>query len=301
MEQLSWAAEDAYLIDEVPLSVRATDAAFLDLVRPYLGPFRVPQPLEGFRRFSANVGEDRTWPGGKVTRGISTLYLGMLRVYRGRYRKEMAGRLLSLVRDMVTDGQNEFFRVRAGAVVVNGGAVLLPAPPGQHLAGLVALLVQGGAGYVADSMAKIDPVLRRVHGTPLPLMVDEEDFSLLRGIESPVVRARRDGRRSVVPPLPVSVEELGGRWADPAPLGWIALVSFRPGEETRLEPAGGADALFGFTEAVLNLHVWQDRALLFARDLLESMPVSRLVVGSLPEAADLLIQTAPSMVGEVTA
>jgi len=302
MEQLSWAAEDNYLIDEVGVSVRATDETFFGLVRPYLASFAVDEPPEGYRRFSANVGEDRTWPGGKVTRGINSLYLGMLRVYRGRYREEMAGRLLSLARDMVTDGQNEFFRVRAGAVAVNGAAIILPSAPEPHLAGLVAILVQRGAGYLADSMAKIDPVLRRSHGTALPLMVDEVDFPLLQGVDAPVPRARprRDGGRGVVPPLPVSVEQLGGAWADPAPIGWIVLVSFDPGEETRLEPAGGADALFRFTEAVLNLHVWQDRALLFTRDLLESVPVSTLVVGSLPDAADLLMRFAPSMLGEVS-
>lgn len=301
MEQLSWAAEDAYLIEEAPFTVRATDESFLDMVRPHLGPFRVPDPPEGYRRFSANVGVDRSWPGGKMTKGISSLYLGMLRVYRGRYREEMAGRLMSLVRDLVTDGQDEYFRVRSGAVVVHGQALMLPAAPTPHLGGLVAALVQRGAGYLADAAAKIDPILRRLDGTPLPPMVDESDFSAL-GLGPPVVRSRprRDGSETLRPPFPVSVEALGGTRTEAAPLGWIVQVGFSPGEETRLEPAGGAEAVFRFTEAVLNMHVWRERSLTFTRDLLDEHPLSRLTVGSIPEAADLLMRTAPSIMREVT-
>jgi hypothetical protein len=76
---------------------------------------------------------------------------------------------------------------------------------------------------------------------------------------------------------------------------------FRPGEETRLEPAGGAEILFRFAETRLNLHVWGDRTLVLMRDLLEESSVSRLVVGSLPDAARLVVETAPSMVGGVSA
>jgi hypothetical protein len=42
-------------------------------------------------------------------------------------------------------------------------------------------------------------------------------------------------------------------------------------------------------EAMLNAHVWGDRALILARRLVEATPVQRLVIGSIPEAADLLM------------
>jgi hypothetical protein len=42
-------------------------------------------------------------------------------------------------------------------------------------------------------------------------------------------------------------------------------------------------------EAMLNAHVWGDRALILARDLVETVPVQRLVMGSIPEGAELLM------------
>jgi hypothetical protein len=68
---------------------------------------------------------------------------------------------------------------------------------------------------------------------------------------------------------------------------------FRPGRPTELQDIGAAEALFEFTQAVLNLHVWTDRALVVMRDILTSVPAARLVVGSIPEAADLLVAAQP--------
>jgi hypothetical protein len=97
---------------------------------------------------------------------------------------------------------------------------------------------------------------------------------------------------------PVPVEELGGLAAtSPAPIGALVFPFFEEGVETRLEPFGGSAALFRFTEATLNLHVWTDRAFILQRELLESAAVSRLVVGgSLAEAADLVWAAVPDLV-----
>jgi len=55
--------------------------------------------------------------------------------------------------------------------------------------------------------------------------------------------------------------------------------------------------LFRFTQSCLNLNVWRERALILMRELLETTPVSRLVVGSIPDAAELLQRSAPSVPG----
>jgi len=53
---------------------------------------------------------------------------------------------------------------------------------------------------------------------------------------------------------------------------------------------GRAEAAFSMvTEAVLNLEVWRERALLLVRDLINDAAVARLVVGSAEEAARSLI------------
>jgi hypothetical protein len=238
-------------------------------------------------------------PGGKGTRGVHNLYFGMLRIYRGPYLEEMAGRLLSAARDVLTNGQDQFVLLRSGAVELQGGALLLPTSPDVHRPSLVALLARRGARFLGDGAVELDPVLRRIHPAPLPPLVYEADIELFPELPQQVVRRRkRDDldREVLLPPRPVPVEAIGAeRATGPAPIRWIVFPEFDLGGDTRLDPAGGAELLFRFTEAVLNLHVWRDRALLLLRELLDSAAVSRLVVGSLPEAADLLMRTAPGL------
>jgi hypothetical protein len=238
-----------------------------------------------------------------VVRGKRQLYYSLMRIYDGLFDDEMAARLIGFVRDWATQLTNEFVRIRAGAVLVKSGAIVLPSRPEPHLAALVGELVRGGASFLGDEVVNLDPVLRRIHPLGLPLLVDAGDVAALfpeLGREPPR-RGRGEPRlsadmRGITPRRVVGPDELGGTEAEPAPAAWIVLPSFEPGSETRLEPFGGAPALFEFTNAILNLHIWEDRALLLLRDVLESTAVSRLVVGSIPEAARRLLAAAPEMV-----
>ncbi|MDQ3957323.1 MAG: hypothetical protein M3273_03270, partial [Actinomycetota bacterium] len=250
-------------------------------------------PHEGWARlFSADCGETRTMAGGKVVHGISRLYSDGMKIFEGRVKDEMAGRLISGVRDLTTQHSNEFVRIRAGGVVVDGAAVLLPSPPQAHLPALTGLLLTRGASHLGDEVVNVDPVLRRAHGVPLPLLIDGFDLPLFPAIRREPTRRRMKGPPEEVQAKtlrrPVTVEQLGATQAPPSPIGALVFPFFEEGGDTRLEPFGGAAALFRFTEATLNLHVWTDRAFVLHRELLESVPVSRLVVGSLEDAADLL-------------
>jgi hypothetical protein len=289
----------------VGFSVRATDPRFLDMVRPHLAALRVDAPAEHASMFSASVGEDRILPGGKRTRGLHNLFFGMLRIYRGPYVEEMGGRLLSAARDVITNGQDQFVRLRGGAVEVDGRAVLLISPsPEAHQAALTSLLARRGGRFIGEGVLELDPVLRRIHPSPLPPLLYEGDLDLFPGLpEQPVRRRKRDdpGRAVMLPPRPVTLESIGAaRPEGPVPVGWIVFPRFDLDEETRLEPAGGAELLFRFTEAILNLHVWRDRSLVLLRELLEGTAVSHLAVGSMDDAADLLMRTAPGLMEGVS-
>jgi hypothetical protein len=144
----------------------------------------------------------------------------------------------------------------------------------------------------------LDPVLRRVYGLPLPLLIsagEMEMFPELLG-EQPRSKRRRD-----LDLRPLAPEALGGRLAEQRQLRWLVFPAFAPGERSRLEPHGGAEALFGLTRACLNLPIWRDRALELFRQLLDDVAVSRLVVGNPEEAADLVAETAPKMTAGVNA
>jgi hypothetical protein len=277
----------------------------LELLGRHLARYRVEEAKPGETLFSADCGTERVLPGGRVLRGKHNLYWKSLKIYEGRRYDEMAARLIGFARDWATLLSNEFVRLRAGGVAIDGAALIFPANPQPHLPALMGLLVRSGARYYGDEMVNVDPILRRIHGLPLPLRIDGQDVSLFPELGLEPSREPRwklevpEGYEGMTTRAAVAVDAIGGTDAEPAPIGWIVFPDFEPGAETRLEPLGGAPALFRFTQSVLNLHVWEDRALVLMRDLIESAPVSRLVVGSLEEAADLVIQTAPSMVEEV--
>lgn len=231
-----------------------------------------------------------------MVHGLQTLWVQGLRLYRGRDMTEMAGAMVGMIRELVTDVENEFVRLRGGAVAIGDGAVILPTGPETYMPAMVALLLQGGARHLGDEVIKVDPILRRVHPIQLPLLVDVEDLHLLPSIpptrRSPTARARR--RRGVR--RPVRPDGLGSFVSEPTPLRWIVFPELREGSETSLEPVGGAQAVFRLSECCTNLDVWEERGVLFLRDLIESTAVSRLVVGSIPDAAELLLRSVPAYV-----
>lgn len=217
----------------------------------------------------------------------------------------MAARLINFCRDAATQLSNEFVRVRAGAVATDRGAILMPSLPEPHMPALVGLMVREGEYFLGDEMANVDPILQGVHGLQLPLMIDGDDLPLFPELEREKARGRRreipEDIRATTPRRVVLPEEIGGAFGESARLGWLVFPFFEPGAETKLEPYGGAEAVFRFTQAVINLHVWEDRALVLMKELLEGVPVSRLVVGSIPDAARLVLETAPTVMEGVSA
>ena len=269
-----------------------------------MGHLQVPATGE-VPLLSADLGIERALPGGKVIPGKRTLYFGYMAIYRGRGDLEMLARLVTFVRGLATERSNEFVRVRAGAVEIAGRGVLLPAPDDLRMTALIAILVRDGAEQVADDLTRIDPVMHRLHPLPLPLLVDADHLELFPELARVPQRRRTRGLtellRRAMHRQPISVDELQGEMAsEPVPIDWIVFPKFEPGAQTRLEPFGGAAALFTFAETRLNLHIWGDRALALMRDLLNEAAVSRLTVGSIPDAARLLLEAAPRTVGEVT-
>ena len=264
----------------------------------YVGEHRVEDVVDPWL-YSADCGTTKTLAGGKEIKAINRLYVGGLKIFEGRVRDEMAGRMLATWRDVTTAHSNEFVRVRAAAVEVNGSAILLPSPPEPHLPTLAGLLTRAGAGYLGDEIASIDPVFRRVHGLSLPLLVDGFDLGAFPDIDREPTRRRPRGSRDQIeaktPRRPIPVAVLGTRASRPASIGWLVFPTFSEGFPTELAPIGRAEAMFRLSQATLNLHVWNERALLLMQELVDQVPSAQLAVGSLQDAAGLLLERAPSL------
>ncbi len=264
------------------------------LLRNHIGSF-LSEDASDELLFSAECGQQRDLPGGKRIEARSRLFVGALKIYDGFSYDEMAGRLISGVRDIATRASNEFVRFRAGGVVHAGRATLLPSVPSASLPALVALLVRSGGAYLGDEIVNVDPVLRRVHGGTLPLLLDPGDLDrfpeLVAGSPPPRRRRRTLAEGAKGPRYPVRLEQLGGFRSEPVAPDRVVFPTFEPGVRTELRSIGAAEALFRFTQACLNLHIWGDRALILMREMLAATTVGELVVGTVSEAADVLLES----------
>ena len=96
-------------------SVRTTERSFLDSMARHLGERPPPERgSEAVYTYSADCREDRTLTGGKLARGVHSLYLQHMLVYRGREREEMAARAIASMRDLAAIVVNDFVRVQIG-------------------------------------------------------------------------------------------------------------------------------------------------------------------------------------------
>jgi hypothetical protein len=287
---------DHYSIGGMDFAVRTTDVRFLEVLRRYLGSFRVEEGPQDIL-FSADCGIEKQLSGGARVRSVKRLFFGSLKIFRGRAMEEMGARLISGVRDWTNHQSNEFFRIRAGGVVLDGAALLLPSLPSTRLAPLVGLMARAGAPYVGDEIVNIDPVLHRTHGTGLPLLLDTEFLEHFPELDADVPRrARRKGDMPIQarPRWPVLLEDLGGTRGAPTPIRWIVFPDFQPGAATELRTIGKAEGLFRFTEAAMNMHVWTERGFSLMQQLLDEAWVGRAVIGDLDEGATLLASRPPA-------
>jgi len=258
----------------------------------YLSEHRIATPETGERYYpySVDCGQTRVLPGGRRTRPVGTVYLYTVKLHRSRSFDELIGRMVSSIREVASLRRDDFIRLRAGAVMMNGGVLLLPSAYHPQLPALVALLVRGGLSYISDELVHVDPVLRVVGGLDLPLLIDAGDLPLFPDVHREVAATRRAERNGDLR-FAVPAHELGGGRGEARSIARIVFPRFDPGGKTRFEPITRSEATFGLAQAGLNLHVWGDRALLLANEIVRGASVERLHVGSLPEAAELILSS----------
>jgi hypothetical protein len=155
--------------------------------------------------------------------------------------------------------------------------------------------------YLGDEIVNIDPVLRQAHGFLLPLLIDSTDLPEFPELHRERPRLRRsaidEDAEGRTPRRPISLAEFGGVLGEPQPVRWIVFPEFAPGGETRLEEVGQAERVFRFAQAGLNVHVWRDRAFTLMQEMLQSAFVARVRIGSLSNAAELLLSALPKPEG----
>lgn len=154
-------------------------------------------------------------------------------------RHQVAARFAAQLRHHVALHSPELF-VHAGAVAVDGGALILP---GRSYAGkstLVAALLRAGAQYLSDEYA----------------VVDEQGF--VRPFAKPV-SVRDHGRPTA---RNVSAQELGAQTARvPMPARLIALTKFSAAATWDPRPLGSGETIMALLENTVAVRATPERAL----------------------------------------
>ena len=91
---------------------------------------------------------------------------------------------------LVSTETDRYLQLHAAAVVIDGGAVLLPAAMNSGKSTLATALVADGAGYLTDETVALDPETGLVQPYPKSISLDPGSWTLFADLEPRANRAR---------------------------------------------------------------------------------------------------------------
>ena len=238
-----------------PFEIRNPSAAVWRAIEDRLPPLELPEPdARPLRRYSVDP------HGGAFTVG------------RARRRSVSAATVPAAADLVVDDVERALARsidgrilVHAGAVRWRGRAILLPGRSGSGKSELVAALVRAGADYLSDEFAVLDR-----NGEVQPY-------------RRPISLRRPSGTTRV------AVETPEDRSAsEPAPVGSIAFLRYRPGASWRPRRVSPGSALLGLLRNTLSCGWRLDEAHRILRRVIAA-PTLIGQRGDAEEAAELLL------------
>ncbi len=201
-------------------------------------------------------------------------------VFRGKAEEGFLGDLVGLALwehwQAFPVATRDFFLLHAGAVVIDGGAVLMPAPPDAGKTSLTLALLRGGAAYLSDEFGAIDPVSGRAYPVARPMALDERALTWFPGVEDRLVDKGvpvRVSKRYLRP------EDIGATTGAPAPVRALVVPEPDFRGPVRLEPLTVAEALESITPMGLNLAVYAERGVALLSRLLSDAPSFRISGG----------------------
>ncbi len=189
--------------------------------------------------------------------------------------------------------------LHAGAVVVDGQAVVLPAAMEAGKTTLVTGLVRAGCGYLSDELAAVpDPdTTAALHVLPYPkaLSLDPGSWPLFPDAEPPPDRHDLSENQWLV--LPDELRR-GAVVDHPVPLAAVVLPAHRPGTTTAMQRLEPVAALRALVECAFDFMERPAEVLPRLARVAERIPVHRLAVGDgVEEAVGLVLGAVPSGAG----
>ncbi len=263
-------------------AVRTNDPALAGYLDGILGALRAPTPSSVVYSLVDN-GEDAL--------DRYALCVDDETVARSASGSFVVAFLLWHINRQAVDCSGTYTIVHAGAVLTDGGAIVLPGRSGSGKSTLVAGLVRAGLRYLTDEAAAIDPQALRVQPYPRPIALGSGARRVLPEV-APVLDAdverRYAGDEWIVDPrrLGRSVPN------DAATPALIVAQQYESSARSHIEPMRRAEALMTLGENAFNLHDRGAAGFKTLAELVRQCTCYRLVVGDLSEACDLVLAAA---------
>jgi hypothetical protein len=262
--------------------VRSTEESFSAFLRWHLAPFHRPREDPGAVLVEMYVREEDEPPAPYSYHRWSEVR------YSNRSLVDVSRYALWDIPYQASQNVRAYVALHAGAVVRNGGALLLPGPMESGKSTLVAALLSRGFGYLSDEVGALDPITSRVYPFPKYLYLDQSSVDLFPGLDDRLEdggeRSRGRLDRTVRP------EDLDAQLAGPSQPQQIVFLGTDRAGRPRLEPIPGAEAVERLAENCFNLHRYGDRGVVFLSRIASRVRAFRLEGGTTLERAELLTE-----------
>lgn len=264
--------------------VRSTHAGLAGSLRWHLARFLVP-PFSGSSSYTLSFyvrPEDEHEDTAPMAYFLDT-------EFRGTAERAFLGDLLGLALwehwQSLTVAVRDFLLLHSGAVVMGGGAVLMPAPPDAGKTSLTLALLQEGAGYLSDEFGVIDPVSGNAYPLARPLALDQDALGWFPDLTS----------RFADKSLPVKIskrflrpEDIGASVSGPVPVRAIVLPDPEFDGPARLEPLSRAAAVEALASLAFNLPIYGERGAVLLSRVLAEAETFRVVGGDPASRAEVI-------------
>ncbi len=148
---------------------------------------------------------------------------------------------------------HQYLIVHAAVVEKNGGAAILPAPPGSGKSTLTAGLVLSGWRLLSDELALIDRKSGLIHPLPRPVSLKNQSIPLIQAFSSEALinRPSHDTAKGTVAHMRPPKESVR-RQHEPARPAWVIFPKWSAGATTTLTPRSAAQTFMFLAQNAFN-------------------------------------------------
>ncbi|MGE5319555.1 MAG: HprK-related kinase A [Hyphomicrobiaceae bacterium] len=148
---------------------------------------------------------------------------------------------------------HQFLIIHAAVVEKNGGAAILPAPPGSGKSTLTAGLVLSGWRLLSDELTLIDRKTGLIHPLPRPVSLKNESIDVVQAFsaEAFINRPSHDTAKGTVAHMRPPKESVR-RQHEAAQPAWVVFPKWAAGASTRLTQRSAAQTFMFLAQNAFN-------------------------------------------------